>query len=302
MAEELGSWTELVFDRSEPPARPLLRARQETSTSTAAASGSSNASASTSSTGGETLSTATPTSQSPIPSPFDSFMSNNFTVPSCPTFIQNFLSNDTFQKCTPLSLLLQTSNGFFAAERSAVRLTQTLDAACNADFALCSSVMASLAQDIQLSSNCGADLALQNPVVQQAYHGFVGYDPLWQAGCLKNSAGSYCFANAVTNASAPTSSYIYYLPLGVQLPAGTRPACNQCLQDTMTIFAQTATNNSVPLSGDYTAAAALVDASCGPTFVVQQSVMATNAASSIAAVPFGMGIIPLIVVLGTLFL
>ena len=137
---------------------------------------------------------------------------------------------------------------------------------------------------------------MQNPMVQQAYNGFIGYEPLYRAGCLTDGDGSYCFANAVTNSSAPTSSYIYYLPLGVQLPAGTQPACNQCLQDTMTIFAAAASNNSVPLSADYTDAAQQVDTECGPTFV-QASVRATGAGSPFANRSGGLGLLSLAVVI-----
>lgn len=292
-AVPLEQWSQLIFDTSDPPAPPMrLQARQEaaTTTSLTQATYSTNASAS---------STATPTSESPLPSPFDSFMTNNFTTASCPAFFESFLGNDTFQKCTPLSLLLQTSNGFFEAERSLVRLTQTLDAACSVDFDVCSSVMASLAQEVQLTANCGADLALQNPVVNQALNGFLGYDPLYHAGCLTDNSGSYCFADAVTNASAPSNSYIYYLPLGVPLPAGTRPSCNACLKDTMIVFAAAASNNSVPISGDYASAAQQLDANCGSTFV-QASIEATNAACSIVARPFGLGVVTSIVLLFSL--
>ncbi|KAK5126654.1 hypothetical protein LTR85_009588 [Meristemomyces frigidus] len=275
-----------------------LQARQEATTSIAATTTSGNASAIASSTGSGSLSTATATTASTLPTPFDSFMNNNFTVSSCPVFFQSFLNNATFQKCTPLSLLLQTSNSFFAAEKSLVLLTQTLEASCNVDYRLCSSVMASLAQDIQLGSNCAADLSFQNPVVEMALNGFLAYDPLYHAGCLTDSGGNYCFANAVTNASAPTGGYIYYLPLGVQLPAGTRPTCDTCLKNTMSVFAAASSNNSVPLSGDYTSAAAQVDGFCGSSFA-QASVTTTNAASSLAARPLGLSIIPLIAALLT---
>jgi len=60
---------------------------------------------------------------------------------------------------------------------------------------------------------------------------------------------------------------VYYLPLGLSLPAGTRPACNQCLQNTMAIFANTASNSTSALSGDYGQAAQMIDVSCGPKFV-----------------------------------
>jgi len=112
--EEMG---ELVFDRSEPPpARAmLLKARQEAGTtglpaSVAVPTNTGHASASTTSTGGVALNTGTPESESSLPHPFDSSMGNNFTAPSCPAFFETFLSNDTFNECLPLSLLLQVSN------------------------------------------------------------------------------------------------------------------------------------------------------------------------------------------------
>ncbi|TKA53928.1 hypothetical protein B0A55_12302, partial [Friedmanniomyces simplex] len=220
--------------------------------------------------------------QSALPSPFDSTLGNNFTSPTCPAFFQSFLTNETFQQCLPLSLLLQTSNGFFASAKSAVRLTQTLDATCRANLTICAPLMASLAQQLQLQTNCASDLAMENPTVLQAYNGLVAYQPLYHAGCLTDTNGAYCFVDAITNASAPTSSYIYYLPLGVQLPSGTRPACNTCLQNTMAIFATAADNSSVPLSGDYTSAAQQVDAGCGPEFV-EASVEMKSAAPAVGS-------------------
>jgi hypothetical protein len=140
--------------------------------------------------------------------------------------------------------------------------------------------MSSLANRIQQDSNCGQDLQLQNPVVEHAYNAMLAYTPLYQAGCLQDGDGNYCFANAVTNKSAPTGGYIYYLPLGVQLPGGTEPTCNTCLQKTMSIFASAASNNSVPLASDYTTAAQMVDENCGPEFV-QASVVHTSPGSTV---------------------
>jgi hypothetical protein len=127
--------------------------------------------------------------------------------------------------------------------------------------------MADLAQQIQLDENCAQDLSLQNPMVTQAYNGFVAYEPLYHAGCLTDSDGNYCFSNAVTNASAPSSSWIYYLPLGIALPGGTQPTCDTCLKQTMAIFATYASNTSQPLSTVYTPAAQQLDMTCGPRFV-----------------------------------
>ena len=59
---------------------------------------------------GSTTSTA---AASPLPSPLDSSLSSNFSGNTgdmpCPSFINSFLTNPTFQKCYPLSLLLQVS-------------------------------------------------------------------------------------------------------------------------------------------------------------------------------------------------
>ncbi|GAB7357430.1 hypothetical protein MBLNU459_g8355t1 [Dothideomycetes sp. NU459] len=188
-----------------------------------------------------------------------------------------------------LTLQSKTSNSFFAAERSPVRLAQTLQASCNVDFAMCSDLMASLAQQIQQSSNCGADLAAQNPQVQQAYDGFVAYQPLYHAGCLKNSqTGSYCFSDAATNSSSPTSSYIYFLPLGVSLPGSTTPTCSSCLRNTMEIFASAATNSSQPISNVYAGAATLIDQHCGTGFV-NASINMTSTSAAVPALSLSVG-------------
>lgn len=149
--------------------------------------------------------------------------------------------------------------------------------------------MSNLAVDIQKDENCGADFQMGNPQVTQAYTGLLAYQPSYHAGCLTDSHGNYCFANAVTNASAPSSSYIYYLPLGVSLPGGTQPTCDTCLQNTMRTFAAYATNSSQPLSADYSAAAEQVDMICGPRFA--ESAVQTGAAPSIYAAGGGLSIV-----------
>ena len=196
--------------------------------------------------------------------------------------------------------MIQTSNGFFLSTRSLVRLTQTLDATCNVSFEKCASVMATLAEEIQSQDNCGADLQMQNPIVVQAYNGLIAYQPLYHAGCLTDPDGNYCFANAVTNASAPSSSYVYYLPLGVVLPAGTQPTCDKCLENTMTIFATYASNSSQPLNMDYGTAAQQIDMTCGPRFA--EAAVQSNSAPKVLVKTTGLGVVPLIVVLSLSFL
>ena len=127
--------------------------------------------------------------------------------------------------------------------------------------------MGSLAQQLRLDANCGADYTLQNPTVRQAYNGLVAYDPLYKAGCEKDESSNYCFAAAITNSSSPSDSYIYYLPLGVSLPGGSQPTCSGCLKNTMSVFNAAAMNKSQPINGDYASAAQLIDLGCGPGFV-----------------------------------
>jgi hypothetical protein len=86
--------------------------------------------------------------------------------------------------------------------------------------------MDGFARELMSPSACKSDLDSDTPLVIQAYNGLVAYPIAYTASCLRDSEGSYCFANAVTNTSSPTDSYPYYLPIGQDLPAGSRPTCN----------------------------------------------------------------------------
>lgn len=135
--------------------------------------------------------------------------------------------------------------------------------------------MANYADQIRLPSNCGSDYDAQNPVVLRAYNGFISYLPLYQAGCLKADAGGvsssptdeYCYVAASTNVTQPADSYIYLLPLGVDLPGDSVATCSSCVKQTMSFFASAAQNLSSPLSADYAAAALQINTACGVDFV-----------------------------------
>ncbi|KAI9890908.1 MAG: hypothetical protein M1814_003548 [Vezdaea aestivalis] len=217
---------------------------------------------------------------SPAPTAFDTSLGNNFTASTCPSFFSDFLGNRQFQACLPFSLLLQNSNSFFQASKQFTRVSQALDSTCNVVFNKCLPLMADLARNIKADNNCGQDFRLQNPIVLQAYNGFLAYQPLYQAGCLKSPTGSYCFADAITNTSSPTDSYVYFLPLGVALPGGSRPTCNKCLAETMQIFQSSAGNATLPISNTYVEAAQQIQRFCGPTFVNSNVVMKGAAPSS----------------------
>ncbi|OCK76896.1 hypothetical protein K432DRAFT_385103 [Lepidopterella palustris CBS 459.81] len=254
----------LLVDHRAPPTPPRMHLVRRAST---APSKSTSAPSSAAASSLNVDASPTP-SVTAIPEPFDSALGNNFTAP-CQTFFQNFLSNDTFNLCHPFSLLLQTSSAFFDASKSFVRITQTLDATCNVNFNTCLAVMNEFGKNIKNDSNCAVDYANDNPLVLQAYNGLIAYQPLYQAGCLRDNRGNYCFANAITNTTAVTDSYPYYLPLGVSLPGSSRPTCNTCLQDTMALFSSFAANVTQPLSQTYALAAQQIDIGCGPSFVNQ---------------------------------
>jgi hypothetical protein len=123
------------------------------------------------------------------------------------------------------------------------------------------------AAEIQRPTTCGPDLATGNPTATQARQGFRAYDVLYRAGCLTDPAGAYCYASAVADRRAPSSPYVYFLPLGVPLPGGAAPACSPCLQRTMAVFAQAAGEGAVPRPADYRDAARQIQMNCGPGFV-----------------------------------
>lgn len=216
-----------------------------------------------------------------IPKPFDTALSNNFTD-TCANFFRKLLSDQEFNDCHPFSLMLETSTGFFDASRSYLRITQTLEATCAANSTKCASVMGGFARELVTEDACRVDYQNDNPQVLRAYNGLVAYAPLYQASCLKDDEGSYCFANAVTNSSATTDSYPYYLPVGAEMPGGTRPTCNSCLQDAMAIFASFAGNTTQPISRTYNTAAQQIAISCGTNFVNVTATPLKGAASTTA--------------------
>jgi hypothetical protein len=146
--------------------------------------------------------------------------------------------------------------------------------------------MGDFARQLITDQNCAVDYANDNPQVLQAYNGLVAYEPLYQASCLRDDQGTYCFANAVTNTTSKTDSYPYYLPLGVPLPGGARPTCNTCLQDAMAIFSAFGGNSTQPISKTYNGAAQLIGLVCGTTFVNQTATPMKGAASSTSTASF----------------
>lgn len=207
------------------------------------------------------------TMASPLPSPFDGGITSNFTSTTCPTFFDNMLADPQLQECYPVSLMLQSSQSFFEAEKSIVSISTVLDHACASDVIRCTDYLASVAANLTDSSNCGQDYEANNPLIREAYLGLVSYQVVYSATCLKErDTAVYCFANSVTNQTNPTETYFYYLPLNSTLPGGTVPICAPCLQQTMEIYQVATANRKQPIAETYDSAAEQVNTLCGPNF------------------------------------
>ncbi|KAK1245084.1 hypothetical protein MKX08_004713 [Trichoderma sp. CBMAI-0020] len=209
---------------------------------------------------------------SPLPEPFDNTPASAFqssgSTDACPKFISSLLSNPTFKSCYPLSMMLQSSTGFFQAEKSLLSIVQVLDATCKADSSTCATFMSQAATNLTMASNCKTEVEQNQTLVLQAYDGLLAYKTVYAATCLQNPTSSqYCFANAVTNLNTPSDAYLYFLPYGIALPGSSNPSCSWCTQQTMDIYYSASAVRSSLVAGVYQAAARQVNTLCGPNYV-----------------------------------
>ncbi|KAI1819259.1 hypothetical protein F4861DRAFT_534598 [Xylaria intraflava] len=237
-------------------------------------------------------STAPPTaSTAPLPSPFAGALAANFSDQKCPEFINNLLSNQTFKACYPISLLLQGSQSFFDAEKSRFDITHVLDVACAANVDTCTSYFSKLASNLTSDGNCGKDYKDGNALVVQAYEGMQAYKTIYEATCLSDTddpSSNYCFTNAVTNATTPSNSYLYFLPLNSLLPATAAPSCSACTRQIMQIYQAATADRKAEIANTYQSAATQINAECGNNFtntslaavVPSDATMSVYAASS----------------------
>ncbi|KAL1843689.1 hypothetical protein VTJ49DRAFT_389 [Mycothermus thermophilus] len=215
----------------------------------------------------------TAASASPLPSILDSLFSDftpdpNGGEPPCQKFINSFLQDPTFKQCYPLSMLLDLSQSFFEAQRSMVSITRTLDATCAANPTTCNDYFSQLAAEFLLPENCGVDHDRRLQLVLDTHKALRAYAPVYSAGCLRDpDTGAYCYANAVTNASNPSSTYIYFLPLNRTLPGTTVPECNYCLKQTMALYQAATADRRQYIANTYTGAAEQINTICGLGFV-----------------------------------
>ncbi|KAL2201008.1 hypothetical protein P885DRAFT_65309 [Corynascus similis CBS 632.67] len=235
-------------------------------------------------------SSSTTISASPLPSILDSLVYDftpgpNGEASPCPTFIQSFLADPTFEACYPLSMLFDSSRSFFDAQRSLVGITRTLDATCAANATLCTSYLNQLAQNLTAPENCGTDFELGQSTVVDIYNAMIAYAPIYSTGCLRDpDTGAYCYATAVTNLTNPSAIYIYFLPLNKTLPGTTVPTCGYCLQQTMALYQAATADRRQMVVNTYVSAAKQVNTICGPDFV-NETLAAEAIPSSAVDVP-----------------
>ncbi|KHN95168.1 uncharacterized protein MAM_07053 [Metarhizium album ARSEF 1941] len=234
-----------------------------------------------------TSSATTTTTTSPLPSPFGSLAQNAFQVrgsdDSCPNFMAALLSDPTFKRCYPISMMIKSSISFFDAEKELVSIVKVLDATCAADVTKCTKYMTQAAQNLTTNGNCKREFDQNQTQVVQAWQGLKAYKVLYSATCLQDpSSNSYCYANAVTNFTNPSDVYFYFMPFGQPLIASATPSCNWCIQNTMSIYQSASADRQQLLTPTYQAAANLLNARCGPDFVNSTLPAAENGAFVVA--------------------
>lgn len=226
-------------------------------------------------------------SSNPLPSPYDTLSAANFTAGpngACAKFYDTMKSNDKFKRCYPFATLLEGSQSYFEAQKSLVSITQTLDAACAANAVECSSYLNDVAKSLVGTQNCGADYELENSIVVATYNALMSYQTVYSTTCLMDpGTSSYCFANAITNATNYNNAYFYYLPLNMTLPPTATPNCNWCLQQTMAIYQAQSANRKLAVASTYSPAAEIVNSGCGSNFVNATLPIAILQASASAA-------------------
>jgi hypothetical protein len=160
--------------------------------------------------------------------------------------------------------------------------------------------MAQYAANLTTLVACGADFEAENPLISYARLGLMAYQPLYRASCLKNpSTASYCFADAITNATNPADSYIYFLPLNTTLVGGSQPTCSTCLKQTMAVFEAATSDRSSALAFDYVSAAMQVNVNCGPSFVNSSLAAAATSGAQVSQPLSNVGIFALVVLVAS---
>ncbi|TGZ79845.1 hypothetical protein EX30DRAFT_341945 [Ascodesmis nigricans] len=227
-----------------------------------------------------------------LPRAFDGSGVTSNVTSECGLFMKSFLNTEEFKECYPLSMLILNSESYFTnLMKGAYAISIVLNKTCNPSPSVdkCTELMNRYAVALRSKDNCASDYAAQNPTVQQAYYGLVSYRTMYQAGCLKNGE-NFCYTQAVTNRDSPGDASPYFLPLGKSLADDADPTCSSCLQRTMEIFAEPASNRSQPISRTYSAAAIQINELCGVDFA-KEVALPVSGSSSLVATSIGSSIV-----------
>ncbi|RGP77731.1 hypothetical protein FLONG3_4120 [Fusarium longipes] len=207
----------------------------------------------------------------PLPEAFDGNLAAELSTTSdsnCPAFLNGVLSDPSYETCYPLSMMIQTSRGFFEAQRQLLSIVRVLDATCAANVTYCTDFFETAARNLTTSENCKTEIESGNSIVKQFLYGLRSYEVMYKATCLQTPKDDmYCYANAVTNTTTAANAYFYYLPYNLTLPGSTNPSCGFCTQETMNIYHAASEDRSQPIALTYEAAARQVNTLCGPDFV-----------------------------------
>ncbi|KAG8717263.1 hypothetical protein FRC08_007891 [Ceratobasidium sp. 394] len=226
----------------------------------------------------------------PFPQAFDSSLAFNFSTTTCTSFFNEFTTNLTFRACRPFSLLLGTSTAFFDIQSNLTELTAVMGGMCDTPQSLdqCRSTMGWLASEITKSTACQTEITSQNPVVLEALNGFKTYDLMRQAGCLVNQrSNAYCFVEAVASTS-PSDTYFYALPIGTPVPQKSAPSCSACIKSLMALYANHATDTTLPLSKVYPPAQKFATSACGADYAIAVANAALRRVTGVSSWSLGM--------------
>lgn len=243
--------------------------KRSESVTTAASSNSSELTA--------TASASTASSTFIYPSAFDTSLGNNFTNASCSTFFNDFLGNESFSNCLPMSFFLENSKSYVTLVREGSSVLEyLLNASCSVDFDKCKNVMSDLQRNLLLESNCYNDYKLGNPSVTAAYNDFAAYSVVREATCLSNTSSAsnsthFCYSDALYNYNDSSDAYLYLLPLGDSFPNNSIPSCSSCTSRLMSLYYAATGNSSSPISYTYDSAASIIDNYCSSSFVPSQA-------------------------------
>ena len=131
-----------------------------------------------------------------LPTPFDTGYNYGLSS-SCDAFFTAFLGSTSFQACPSFGFLLTKSNQFNQISRNNSALTPVLQGLCATNSDQCVSLMKQYATQMTDSKNCGTDIQSNNAIAVAALYDFESYQPMQSAGCLQDTDGQYCYAQAL---------------------------------------------------------------------------------------------------------